>query len=395
MTKKFIRIRKKILAFAASVIAFTAVTSGIPITAHADGQDMTYDDNYGAMTGYFTTEGQITRIEVFYSAEYSNGKISIFQKGDVRETILSDIAKGEDVSISDDVEIIGGGTIEILDYNMLCSSYYFVQKDTNAINWTIRVNRTSSLGECFVVRATVPAGWKNAATSTTEPEEFLCGFIDSSISSHTADDIVPIISTIVQSDDEQETPTEFVELPATPEKTKDPFTALLKVLIFIVVVAIIVTYILYERTKRTHSKEASEKRLKKANAKFEEKKKKEDASLLEIMDTYSNEYRDDIYDDDDDVDDDIYDDYEEKPNVEEDYLAEKAVKEKPVSKPKNMTAKKPALNHTTESKAKPAVTAPKEPAAPIKTQSVKQKPQQNVQNKPKTTKKKALPAFME
>lgn len=319
MLKKH-KIRKKILILATSALAFAAVIFTTPNTVYADSQDMNYDETYNAMVGSFTTSEQITRIEVFYPSGYGNSEIYFSENKNVVQSesfkYLNEIPQGADVTISNDVEIIGGGTVELAEYGITCSSYYFVQKNDVSTSWSLKAIRTDSLGECFVVKAEVPSDWKNAAPSVTEPVELLCGFIDPTISSHTTDDIVPIISADVQ---EAESQTEFEELPPVEEKAKDPLGAILKAMIFLVVIAIVVTYILYIQSKRKHSKETSERKVKRANEKHKEQQKRDDDMILEIMDTYTQEYKDfddkmscnsNYADDEEDIDDDIYDDYD-------------------------------------------------------------------------------------
>lgn len=319
---------KKIFTCAVAVVTFATALLTSPVPTKAEGQDLTYNETANSMNGNFTTSDEVTKIEVYYSSGYSFlNTWFMLADNPKKQAKLSEVPSGADVSITDSLEIIGGGTTDVPGYSLKCTSYYIVSKSADAETWTFSIERNNTLSECFVVKSEIPADWQKAGAVITEPSEFLLGFIDSNLSQYTVSDIVPIISTLSEG---TEATKQYEETIPEQEKQEDPLVGILIIMILIVLIAIVITFMVYVKTKKENARKQSEEFVKKANDKAKAKKLKDNDDLLEIMDSYHMEYSDDCDDDFDyDIDDDSnepeessyeYDDYND--DEYEDYDAD-------------------------------------------------------------------------
>lgn len=284
---------KKIITYAIAVTTF-AVTlfSASPVNVNA-GQDLVFNESTNSLNGTLTTTGDVNRIEIYYSENYNLANSWLTNAThNAKKTSLSEVVNNG-VSLSTEVEIVGGGTTTVPGYPLKCSSFYITSTNQNAEQWNFKIEYNDYISECFIVKAEVPTNWINEKNCITEPLEFSLGYLSSN-SSYTADDIIPIIS--IMSEEKETASDKFQEVEPAEEKIEDPLVAILKLMIGVVFIAIIITVLLYQKTKKANAKRESEEFVKNANKKAKAIKSKENDDLLEIMESYSKYYQEDYED---------------------------------------------------------------------------------------------------
>lgn len=319
---------KKIITCAIAAVAFTTTLFANPPTTVKAAEDLVYDEGSGYLNGAMTTTGEVNRIEIFYSDSCDLTYSWLTNSTQETNKISLDEIVKNGITLSTEVEIVGGGTTTVPNYPLKCSSFYITSTSQNAEQWNFMIEFNELLSECFIVQAEVPSNWINNKNSITKPLEFSLGYLTAS-SSFTTDDIIPIISTL--SSGTADNSEAFKEVEPVEEEEKDPLVAILKLMIAVVFIAIVVTAILYQKTKKANAKKESEEYVKRANDKVKAKKSRENDDLIEIMESYSKFYQDDDLEEDEEEDEEEYDimsddDYRDIPVYQEDAYSSSSYK---------------------------------------------------------------------
>lgn len=221
-----------------------------------------------------------TRFEVFYSSDSSVPDVIITSPAGNAYSSKKNVTEGE-------TSFITRAGYKVQDYNDISYMVVYISNPSDPGTWDMTITIDENCSEAFVMTSKVPENWEDLQTEyKTSPTGVIAWAIDSETSQYKASDITEITKK------DSNIPASMQPVaPKEPEKPDYTVAIVLGIMVIIILIIMLVVFLVQKSKAR--EKEKRQEAVNKANERVKQRKKKENATLENVLKTFDDEYTDD------------------------------------------------------------------------------------------------------